>query len=161
MNDEWETPDDLFNKLNREFNFVIDIAANALNKKCAFYLGDYPQNALNYSWKKVWDAWVTTEDRNGAIWMNPPYSRGNIEKFMALASFNSQYFPIVCLVRFDPSTKWYQKYVHDVVDEVRMLSRRVKFVGAPSAYNFPSAIVVYRPETYNKLNHTKYTLYNW
>lgn len=33
----WRTPDDLFDALNREFNFVLDAAATDENAKCKRY----------------------------------------------------------------------------------------------------------------------------
>lgn len=38
--DLWETPQKLFNELNEEFGFVIDVAATANNSKCAIFLED-------------------------------------------------------------------------------------------------------------------------
>ena len=35
--DEWETPQDLYNTLNTEFNFTLDACANEFNKKCSVY----------------------------------------------------------------------------------------------------------------------------
>lgn len=32
--DDWETPQELFNKLNKEFNFTIDVASSNTNCKC-------------------------------------------------------------------------------------------------------------------------------
>ena len=46
------TPDDLFNLLNREFNFDLDAAASAENTKCAAYL-DEELNALTCDWVGV------------------------------------------------------------------------------------------------------------
>lgn len=31
---DWETPQELFDELNNEFNFTIDVAANESNAKC-------------------------------------------------------------------------------------------------------------------------------
>lgn len=35
--DDWETPPDLFERLNAEFEFTLDAAANAENRKCVRY----------------------------------------------------------------------------------------------------------------------------
>lgn len=35
--DEWATPQDLFDKLNEEFHFEIDVCATEENAKCAKY----------------------------------------------------------------------------------------------------------------------------
>ena len=37
LTDEWETPQDLFEELDSEFHFTLDVCANAQNHKCAQY----------------------------------------------------------------------------------------------------------------------------
>lgn len=37
LSDEWATPQDLFNKLNSEFNFNLDPCADDKNHKCPRY----------------------------------------------------------------------------------------------------------------------------
>lgn len=58
---EWGTPWDLFNKLNRKFNFTIDVCANEFNHKCDKYY-NIKQNGLSKKWF-------------GNVWCNPPYGR--------------------------------------------------------------------------------------
>jgi hypothetical protein len=50
--DNWETPQDLFDKLNEEFHFTLDVAADANNAKCKDYL-DKNKNGLNWKWGGV------------------------------------------------------------------------------------------------------------
>lgn len=150
MNDEWETPDDLYSVLNEEFNFEVDLCANEENTKCENFSDD------------VYSFYESNNDRREQFfWMNPPYSRGNIEPCMKIASYLGSVNTVVCLVRFDPSAKWFQRWVDDKACEVRMLSRRVKFKGAESAYNFPCCIVVYSPFAMNAWTNTKYFLWDW
>ena len=35
--DEWETPQELFNELDREFEFTLDVCATKDNRKCSNY----------------------------------------------------------------------------------------------------------------------------
>lgn len=37
---DWETPQDLFDELDREFHFTLDAAASPSNAKCAKYYTD-------------------------------------------------------------------------------------------------------------------------
>lgn len=77
--DEWETPDDLFNLLNQEFNFAIDLAATKENSKCGDnFLGPgslIAEDSLHFDWD-----YEGFTDRN--LWLNPPYSRGLQDKFV-------------------------------------------------------------------------------
>lgn len=61
----WKTPDDLFNTLDEEFHFNVDVAANNENSKCDMYI-DESMNALVTAWA-------------GVCWCHPPFGRGLIE----------------------------------------------------------------------------------
>ena len=59
--ENWETPQDFFNKLNEEFRFTLDAAASDDNAKCANYFTK-EQDGLVQSWGHT-------------VWLNPPYGR--------------------------------------------------------------------------------------
>ena len=59
--DEWTTPDNIYDKLNNEFNFTLDPCATAENAKCKKYF-TMIENGLAHSWK------------NETVFCNPPYS---------------------------------------------------------------------------------------
>lgn len=63
---DWETPDEFFNALDAEFNFILDVCANKVNSKCVEYY-DRQANTFTQPWYR----------HNGWLWMNPPY--GNPE----------------------------------------------------------------------------------
>ena len=64
-NQKWETPQDLFDKLNDVFNFEVDIAADDETAKCPIYYTE-ENDGLKKEWKEV-------------CWCNPPYGRYQIE----------------------------------------------------------------------------------
>lgn len=47
--DEWETPSEVFEKLNEEFGFTLDPCANANNHKCSKYFTK-ELDGLNKNW---------------------------------------------------------------------------------------------------------------
>lgn len=59
---EWATPQDLFDKLNREFRFTLDPAATKKNAKCKRFYTE-KENGLEQSWK------------GERVFCNPPYGR--------------------------------------------------------------------------------------
>ena len=59
--DQWETPQDFFDKMNHEFHFDLDVCALPSNAKVKRYFTP-EQNGLRQEWK-------------GTCWMNPPYGR--------------------------------------------------------------------------------------
>jgi phage N-6-adenine-methyltransferase len=151
--DQWETPDDLFEKLNEEFNFEFDLCASKYNHKCDEWTDNIQNHAL-------------LDMHFDSYWMNPPYSRGNIDHCMSwmhtLLDLKA-HVSIVTLTRFDPTTDWFQAHVDGVADEVRMLARRIKFKEATDSYNFPCCIAVYNNPTFNKHRplETIYHIWDW
>jgi site-specific DNA-methyltransferase (adenine-specific) len=60
--EEWETPQDLFDVLNKEFHFTVDVCATKENAKVSKYFTK-SQDGLSQDW--------TGE----TVWCNPPYGR--------------------------------------------------------------------------------------
>lgn len=72
MNDERRTPPWLFQKLHEAFQFNIDAAASRSNALLPRYW-TIEDDALSQEWA-------------GTIWCNPPYSRGEIVKWVTKAA---------------------------------------------------------------------------
>ena len=117
IKDEWETPTWLFYKLHQEFHFNLDVAATMENSKCLKYFTK-EDNALMQKW-------------DGRCFMNPPYSRGNIDQFVRKAAVeivtNSLCEVIVGVLPVRTSTNWFHNWVYNKA-ELRFLHKRVKFV---------------------------------
>lgn len=147
--DLWETPTKLFTQLNQEFNFTLDLAANSSNYFTTGYLSD----SLNKDWHTL----------EGWLWLNPPYSRGNINNFMQkVSNEHLKGANIVTLTRLDPSTDWFKHYVDGVAKEVRMLGYRPKFTHpnhsqSGKGYNFPCAVSIFDSAVKNPT--TKYIVW--
>lgn len=47
--DQWATPQDFFNEVNKEFNFDVDVCALPSNAKCKVYFNP-EQDGLKQSW---------------------------------------------------------------------------------------------------------------
>lgn len=62
QNPEWPTPQYVFDALNREFHFDLDVCANESNHKCKDYF-DIARDGLKQDW------------RGHVCWMNPPYGK--------------------------------------------------------------------------------------
>lgn len=173
--DDHPTPQDLFDKLNREFGFVLDVAASAENAKCPAYLTK-EQDALTWDW-----AALAREAGGGAIYMNCPYGDGErvckakckkkrcakrgfhclvevpgvgdwVEKAALTSTFGG--VTVVCLLPARTDTRWFQRFVWSYEGnkpqpyvEVRFIKGRLKFGGAKNSAPFPSMVVVFRPVT--------------
>lgn len=130
--DLWETPQDLFDKLNNEFQFTLDVCATPENAKCdKFYTKE--QDGLKHPWK-------------GTVWCNPPYGRG-IGQWVRRALFASvSGSTVVMLLPARTDTKWFHDYIYKRNNvEIRFIRGRLKFGGNKNSAPFPSMVVVFMP----------------
>lgn len=127
LTDNWATPMDLFQQLNEEFGFTLDVCASKENHKCERYFTK-EDDALKQEWK-------------GVCWMNPPYGKP-IKDFVKKAYESARAGAIVvCLVPARTDTEWFQ-YCWKAT-EIRFVKGRLKFGGSKQSAPFPSAIVVF------------------
>lgn len=128
---DWETPKDLFDKINMSYNFTLDVCASKQNSKCKRYI-DKKANGLLLPWQ-------------GEIcWMNPPYGR-EIKQWIKKAYIECQKgATIVALLPARTDTSWFHDFIynHNFI-EIEFLRGRIKFVGAKYSAPFPSMIVTF------------------
>lgn len=129
--DDWATPADFYEALNRVFRFELDVCASDTNHKCARYF-TAEQNGLAQDW-------------SGTCWMNPPYGRG-IGEWVKKAFDSSLHngATVVCLVPARTDTRWWQTYC--MKGEIHFVPGRLKFGNAKHGAPFPCAVVVFRPQ---------------
>lgn len=130
-NEIWETPPKLFDLLDEEFNFDLDVCALPGTAKCSRYFSPSDDGLT-----KMW---------SGICWMNPPYGRKIrdwVKKGHESAINNGA--TVVALVPARIDTRWWWSFC--APSEVRFLPGRLKFFmnGQPARNSapFPSAIVV-------------------
>ena len=129
--DDWETPQDLFDKLDDEFHFTLDAASSDLNAKFEKHY-TVEDDGLSQSWA------------GNNVFLNPPYGR-NMKDWMRKAYEESQAenTTVVVLVPARTDTAWFHDYVYGKA-ELRFLRGRLKFGGCENSAPFPSLVVVYR-----------------
>jgi phage N-6-adenine-methyltransferase len=125
---DWETPDELFDPLNDEFGFTLDVCATPETAKCGrfFTKGD---DGLSQSWA------------GEVCWMNPPF---RVQKQWVIKALeeSKKGATVVMLLPTRTNTNWWHDYV--MQGEVRFLRGRPKFKGAEHGLPQPLAIVVFR-----------------
>lgn len=119
---EWGTPQALFDELNREFMFDLDVAASVKNAKCERFFTQ-GRSAFNQFWRR-------------RVWCNPPYGNG-IGRWLEHGRFNidkGRCDVVVYLLPARTDTKWYHEYIYDKEKkafregvEVRFLPGRLTF----------------------------------
>ena len=135
---EWETPQDLFDKLNDVFNFTLDPCSTDENYKCKKH---YTQK--NDGLTKNW--------ANEIVFCNPPYGN-NISKWVEKCykeSLNNSI--IVMLIPSRTDTKWQHNYIFSKAKAICFIKGRLKFINkliessikSATPAPFPSQIVVF------------------
>ena len=129
--DKWETPPKVFDPLNDEFGFTLDPCCEKDNAKCSKFYTE-SDNGLIQDWSK------------DVVFVNPPYSRGNIDAWMRKCYEESlKGAKIVALIPVSSSSKWWHNYVWKKA-EIRFIKGRIRFVGAPSTAPFSSCLAIYQ-----------------
>lgn len=131
--DLWETPQWLFDQLNAEYHFELDVCALPSNAKCERYFTP-EQNGLSCEW-------------TGSCWMNPPYGR-KIGDWVRKAYESAQTgATVVCLLPARTDTAWWHNYA--MKGSITFLRGRLKFGDCKNSAPFPSAIVVFKQEAHH------------
>ena len=139
LKNSWGTDKRLFNKLDAEFHFDIDLAASEKNALCdRFYTSNF--SALEQPW-----------DLTGKVtcWCNPPYGRGFIKQFMQKAA--KERLKGVTTVMLVPATLDAKWLPFSEISEIRIITGgRLSFVhpitGKMVAGNTKgSMLVIFRP----------------
>lgn len=131
--DEWATPQAFFENLDQEFHFTLDVCANNENHKCKLYYTK-ADDGLKMNWG------------GHIIWCNPPYGR-EIGKWVEKCANHDGIAVMLLPARTD--TRWFHDYIYGKA-EIRFIKGRLKFGGATNSAPFPSMVVVFRKEEYEK-----------
>lgn len=123
--DKWETPQDFFDILDNEFNFTLDVCADAYNHKCERYFSK-EKDGLKMEWR-------------GVVWCNPPYGR-EIGKWVKKCSLYDGVAVMLLPARTD--TRWFHDYIYHKA-EIRFIKGRLKFGNSKNSAPFPSMVVVF------------------
>lgn len=106
--DEWSTPQEMWDHLNAKYKFTWDMAASADNAKCVNYVPKSANSLLN-NWPL--DGW---------LWLNPPYSKPNLDDFMDMVRRQviERGCRIVTLTPNSTSEGWFQRNLFQGMDIV-------------------------------------------
>lgn len=131
LRDNWETPQDLFDALDKEFCFTLDPCADNENFKCPKYFTE-KEDGLKQSWAGY------------VVFMNPPYGRA-IGRWVqkAYEENTTSNVTVVGLLPARTDTKWFHDYIYNKT-EIRFIRGRLKFSGCTNSAPFPSMIVIWK-----------------
>lgn len=128
---EWSTPQDYFDEINKEFNFNLDPCSTDENHKCKKYF-----TVADDGLKQDWGGY--------RVFCNPPYGReiGKwVEKCYREGTKDNTL--VVMLIPARTDTKYFHDYILHRA-EIRFVSGRLKFGDSNQSAPFPSMLVIYR-----------------
>lgn len=130
---DWETPDELFESVNREFRFTLDAASSHENAKCKRHYTK-KEDGLSQNWG------------GETVWVNPPYGK-ELPKWIQKCAQEGrkQNTTVVMLIPARTDTKAFHEHIYGKA-EIRFIKGRLKFKGAKTGAPFPSMLVVFRGE---------------
>ena len=148
LGDSYGTPQWLFDELNEEFNFDIDLCATKDNSKCINYCKDYLLDILD----ERSDIEATNTEcsfieyiqsyKDVTCFMNPPYS--NPYPFVKKAWEDSKYCKIVLVLSAKTNTKWWRVF-WDSDNHKPYGGCKVRFI--PYRRHHKSRVAFVNPET--------------
>lgn len=124
---EWATPQDFFDKLDKEFNFTLDPCATPENAKCKRFFTK-EEDGLKQDWN------------NEIVFCNPPYGRDI--KYWVEKGSNARGGIVVMLLPARTDTKYFHEFIYHKA-EIRFIKGRIKFGGSKNSAPFPSMLVIF------------------
>jgi len=127
---EWGTPPHVFEKLDQEFDFTLDVAASDSLHVCERYFTK-EQDGLKQSWA------------GERCFMNPPYGR-DIAEWVEKANYETMdKCPLVVgLLPVRADTRWFHNHILPNA-QIRFIKGRLKFGGFKAGAAFASMIVIW------------------
>lgn len=130
--DEWGTPKNLFEELNKIYHFTLDPCATIENHKCDKYFTK-EQDGLKQNWG------------GQIVFCNPPYS--NIKEWAkkCVDECLCNNVEIVLLVPARTDTKWFHEYIYKKnYTQIEFIKGRLKFNDGENGAPFPSMLVYFK-----------------
>lgn len=135
---EWATPDNLFNELDRTFSFTLDPCSTDQNAKCKKHY-TIDDDGLSKSWQ------------NEVVFMNPPYG-GHTRDWLQKAEDERHNGAVtVCLIVSATDRTYWHDIIDKSADEIWFMRGRVKFGGKKTTAPFASAVVIFRPNSQRRI----------
>lgn len=128
--DEWTTPQEIFEDLNKEFKFNLDPCATEENHKCERFFTQ-KDNGLSKNWGGC------------RVFCNPPYSKISAWVKKAWSESTKENTLVVLLIPARTDTKYFHEYINNR-SEVRFIKGRLKFGESKNSAPFPSMVVIFR-----------------
>lgn len=133
-NDHWGTPQALYDALDREFGFKVDVCASEENHKHDVYITK-EQDALTVDWTSF----------GGPCFMNPPYGTAIVPFVEKAVETMEAGGTVVGVLPGRIDTRWFDSVWKAA--EIRCIRGRLRYGDGRESAPFPSVVAVWRPHT--------------
>jgi len=126
----WSTPQDFFNKINKEFGFTLDPCATKKTAKCKKFYTE-KDNGLEKDWG------------GEIVFCNPPY--GSAIKHWVEKCHNEakkKNTKVVMLIPARTDTIYFHEYIYHK-SKIKFIKGRLKFGDSKNSAPFPSMLVIF------------------
>lgn len=131
---EWSTPQNFFDELNKEFGFTLDPCSTHENNKCDKYF-TIEDDGLTQNWE------------GETVFCNPPYGRDIVN--WVKKCYEESKKPntkVVMLIPARTDTRYFHDYIYNKA-EIRFVKGRLRFenpfVDKTTSAPFPSMVVIF------------------
>lgn len=128
--DEWATPQDVYDMLDKEFSFNLDPCATEENHKCEKYY-TIETDGLLQKWEGC------------RVFCNPPYSNISAWVEKAFRETRNDNTLVVLLIPSRTDTRYFHDFIYQR-SEIRFIKGRLKFGDSKNSAPFPSMVVIFR-----------------
>lgn len=128
---DWTTPSEFYNNLNKEFYFTLDPCCYKETALCKNYY-TLQEDGLKQSWE------------GHRVFCNPPYGK-EIKKWVEKYYIESkkENTLVVLLIPARTDTTYFHDYIYKPENEIRFIKGRLKFGGCKNPAPFPSMVVIF------------------
>ena len=147
--DSWATPAYIFDPLDHEFSFNIDVCASRDNAKVDTWINE-EQDALVSDWTFAYRKSTGLMDRSLTAFCNPPYSDVApwVDKAIHEARVNN--VTTVILTNYILDCAYYRDHLHHIA-EIRLALNRIQFEPPPdvlsSSNSKPQMLTIITPNS--------------
>jgi phage N-6-adenine-methyltransferase len=132
--EEWATPKELFDAVDKEFGFDLDAAAAEGNKKVDNFISK-EEDGLATDWS----------ERGSVVWVNPPYGRQVKDWLIKAHEESLKGVTVVVLIFARTDTEWWHLHANKAA-EARFIKGRIYFEradGHKGPSTVPSVLLVF------------------
>jgi len=130
ISNEYATPQDFFDELDREFGFTLDPCSTHKNAKCPKHFTK-AENGLFQDWV------------GETVFMNPPYGRETPNWIKKAFIESLKGATVVCLIVPATDRSYWHDYIFPYAAQIRFVRGRLKFNDGKESAPFPSAVVIF------------------